>query len=75
MKNLEIILMDFSKSNLDQFIQEDLNIQLNQIRSSHFFDNSKGEDTEFQDITSLEEILSPKGTGTYFCLTLTWGTL
>lgn len=73
MENLEIILMDFNKSNLDQFIKEDLNIQLNQIRSSHFFDNSRGEDTEFQDITSLEEIFSPRGTGNLFLSNLNLG--
>ena len=73
MENLEIILIDFSKSNLDQFIKEDLNIQLNQIRSSHFYDNSRGEDTVFQDITSFEEILSPKGTGNLFLSNLNLG--
>ncbi|MEI2281666.1 hypothetical protein [Paenibacillus polysaccharolyticus] len=73
MESLEIILMDFSKSNLDQFIKEDFNIQLNQIRSSYFYDNSRGEDTEFQDISSLEEILSPRGTGNLFLSNLNLG--
>ena len=73
MESLEIILMDFSKSNLDQFIKEDLNIQLNQICSSRFYDNDRGEDTEFQDITSLEEILFPKGTGNLFLSDLNLG--
>ncbi|QKS60303.1 hypothetical protein HUB98_21915 [Paenibacillus barcinonensis] len=72
-ESLEIILLDFKKSNLDQFIKKDLSIQTNQIRSSHFYDNSRGKDTEFQDITSFEEILSPKGTGNLFLSDLNLG--
>ncbi|UOK64516.1 hypothetical protein [Paenibacillus amylolyticus] len=63
MESLEIILIDFDKNKLDQFIKNDLNIQLDQIKSSHFYDNRSENNIEFQQIESLEEILSPKGTG------------
>ena len=63
MESLEIILIDFNKNNLDRFIKNDLNIQLDHIKSSHFYDNRSENDIEFQQIESLEEILSPKGTG------------
>nr|WP_197997775.1 hypothetical protein [Paenibacillus sp. CFBP 13594] len=56
-------MIDFDKNKLDQFIKNDLNIQLDQIKSSHFYDNRSENDIEFQQIESLEEILSPKGTG------------
>lgn len=63
LESLEIILIDFDKNKLDQFIKNDLNIQVGQIKSSHFYDNRSEKDIEFQQIESLEEILSPKGTG------------
>ncbi|WP_315370775.1 hypothetical protein [Paenibacillus xylanexedens] len=63
MQSLEIILIDFNKNNLDRFIKNDLNIQVDQVKSSHFYDNRSEKDNEFQQIESLEEILSPKGTG------------
>ncbi|OPG95542.1 hypothetical protein B2I21_26095 [Chryseobacterium mucoviscidosis] len=63
MQSLEIILIDFNKNNLDRFIKNDLNIQVDKIKSSHFYDNRSENDIEFQQIESLEEILSPKGTG------------
>lgn len=63
MERLEMILIDFNKNNLDLFIKNDLNIQADRIKSSHFYDNRSENDIEFQQIKSLEEILSPKGTG------------
>lgn len=63
LESLEIILINFNKNNLDQFIKNDLNIQVDQIQSSHFYDSRSENDIEFQQIESLEEILSPKGTG------------
>lgn len=63
MESLEIILIDFNKNSLDRFIKNDLNIQVDRIKSSHFYNNRSERDIEFQQIESLEEILSPKGTG------------
>lgn len=63
LESLEIILIDFNKNILDQFIKNDLNIQVDQIKSSHFYDNRSENDIEFQQIESLEVVLSPKGTG------------
>jgi len=62
-ESLEIILIDFNKNSLDRFIKNDLNIQVDRIKSSHFYNNRSERDIEFQQIESLEEILSPKGTG------------
>lgn len=63
MERLEVILIDFNKNNLDPFIKNDLNIQVERIISSHFYDNRSENDIEFQQIESLENFLSPKGTG------------
>ncbi|WP_306821956.1 hypothetical protein [Paenibacillus sp. BGI2013] len=63
LESLEIILIDFNKNRLDPFIKNDLNIQADQIKSSHFYDNRSENDIEFQQIESLEEVLSSKGTG------------
>lgn len=63
MERLEMILIEFSKNSLDRFIKNDLNIQVDRIKSSHFYDNHSESDIEFQQIESFKEILSPKGTG------------
>ncbi|MGN7411114.1 hypothetical protein [Paenibacillus sp. SAF-068] len=63
MESLEIILIDFNKNNLNQFIKNELNIQVDQIKSSHFYDNYSENDIKFQQIKSFKEVLSPKGTG------------
>jgi hypothetical protein len=63
MERLEMVIIDFNKNSLDRFIKNDLNIQADRIKSSHFYDNRSENDIEFQQIESLEEILSPKGTG------------
>ncbi|MFE6074959.1 hypothetical protein ACFVQB_10835 [Paenibacillus sp. NPDC057886] len=73
MEHLEIILIDFNKSNLDRFIKKDLDIQVDQIKSSHFYDNRSENDIEFQQIESLEEILSPKGSGNLLLSELSLG--
>lgn len=66
MENLEIILEDFRKSELDKFIFEGLKINLSEVKTSHFFDNSSEEDIEFHQIKSFSKVLSPVGTGNVF---------
>ncbi|WP_346773283.1 hypothetical protein [Paenibacillus sp. PAMC 26794] len=73
LESLEIILIDFNKNNLDQFIKNDLNIQVDRIKSSHFYDNRSENDIEFQQIESFEEIFSPKGSGNLLLSELSLG--
>lgn len=66
MENFEIILEDFGKHELDKFVFGELKINSSEVKSSHFFDNSRQEDVEFHQIKSIEEVLSPVGTGNVF---------
>ncbi|AIQ53435.1 hypothetical protein [Paenibacillus sp. FSL R7-0331] len=66
MENLEIILEDFRKDELDRLIFEELRITSSEVKSSHFFDKNNGEDIEFHQIKSFQAILSPIGTGNIF---------
>lgn len=66
MENLEIILEDFRKDELDKLVFEELKITSLDVKSSHFFDKNNGEDVEFHQIKSFQEILSPIGTGNVF---------
>lgn len=66
LENLEIILEDFRKDELDNLIFHELKINLTEIKSSHFFDNNSGADIEFHQIKSFKEVLSPSGTGNVF---------
>ncbi|MNO82234.1 hypothetical protein D3C76_735030 [compost metagenome] len=66
MENLEIILKDFRKDQLDKFIYDELKINSAGVKSSHFFDNNNGADIEFHQIKSFGDILSPIGTGNVF---------
>jgi hypothetical protein len=73
LESVEIILIDFNKNYLNQFIKNDLNIQAERIKSSHFYDNHNESDIEFQQIESFEEILTPKGTGNLLLSELSLG--
>lgn len=65
-ENLEIILENFKKNELDNFIFHELKINPTEVKSSHFFDNNRGSDIEFHQIKSLNKVLSPSGTGNVF---------
>ena len=66
MEYLEIILEEFRKDELDEFISNELKINLAEVKSSHFFDNKHRADIEFHQIKSFREVLSPIGTGNVF---------
>ncbi|MEC0232977.1 hypothetical protein P4H71_01225 [Paenibacillus kribbensis] len=66
MENIEIILEDFRKNELDKLVFDELKINSLEVKSSHFFDNSIEEDIEFHQIKSFQEVLSPSGTGNVF---------
>lgn len=66
MENLEIILEDFRKDELDKLVFEELKITSSEVKSSHFFDKNNEEDIEFHQIKSFQEILFPIGTGNVF---------
>ncbi|WP_410514444.1 hypothetical protein [Paenibacillus sp. BR2-3] len=66
LENLEIILEDFRKDELDKLVFDELKIKSSEVKSSHFFDNSSEEDIEFHQIKSFQEVLSPVGTGNVF---------
>lgn len=63
MENLEVILMEMKKSDLDELIFKELCIVNSCVKSSHFFDNDKGKDLEFHEIKSMLDIFRPNGTG------------
>lgn len=65
LESLEVILEDFRKDELDNFISK-LKINLAEVKSSHFFDNNSGADIEFHQIKSFRDVLSPIGTGNVF---------
>ncbi|GIO32251.1 hypothetical protein J2TS6_33920 [Paenibacillus albilobatus] len=66
MENLEIILEDFRKDELDKLVSDELKLNSSEVKSSHFFDNNSGEDIEFHHIKSFRDVLSPIGTGNVF---------
>ncbi|GMO01609.1 hypothetical protein [Parageobacillus thermoglucosidasius] len=63
MENLEIILLDFRKEEIETLIHEELKLSTLNIKSSHFYDFNSGKDMEFPRVKNMKEILSPKGTG------------
>jgi len=62
-ENIEIVLINFDKCNLDDFIYNELKLHSSRIISSHFYDDKLNKDIEFFQLNSLENILSPIGTG------------
>ncbi|KQL39256.1 hypothetical protein AN960_09820 [Bacillus sp. FJAT-25509] len=73
MENLEIVLVDFPKYNLDKFVFEELNIFIDQVKSSHFFNNKTMKDVSFENISSFENILMPYGSGNIVLKQLDFG--
>ena len=63
MENLEIILCDFNKREIDKLVYNELKLSTIKIKSSHFYDNISEKDLEFFQVKNIEGILSPKGTG------------
>ncbi|MEI3614835.1 hypothetical protein [Pseudogracilibacillus sp. SO30301A] len=63
MENLEIILSDFNKRELNKLVYDELKLSTLTLRSSHFYDNISEEDLDFSQVKNIEKILSPKGTG------------
>lgn len=63
MENLEIVLLDFKKEELETLIHEELKLSTLNIKSSHFYDLNLGKDIEFSQVKNMKEVLSPKGTG------------
>jgi hypothetical protein len=63
LENLEVILTNFSKDEINKFVLEELSLSDLNIKSSHFYDSFSGQDIEFHQIKSIQDILSPVGTG------------
>ncbi|AMA72258.1 hypothetical protein P4S93_17585 [Aneurinibacillus thermoaerophilus] len=63
MENLEIVLLDFKKEELETLIHEELKLSTLNIKSSHFYDLNLGKDIEFSQVKNMKEVLSPTGTG------------
>lgn len=63
MENIEIILSDFNKREIDKLIYNELKLSTLKLRTSHFYDNISEKDLDFFQVNSIEKILSPKGTG------------
>lgn len=73
MEKLEIVLLDFKKRYVNDFIQDELKLSTLRIKSSHFYDNLCKKDLKFDEVKDLKEILSPKGTGHVFLESLDLG--
>lgn len=63
MENIEIILVDIEKDKLDKFVEDRLNTESSEIKSSHFYDMNLEKDLELNELESISSILTPKGTG------------
>lgn len=63
MENIEIILSNFDKKYLSDLIYKEFNLLNMEIISSRFYDCNLERDVSFSEIKSIEQILSPKGTG------------
>ncbi|MBA4602109.1 hypothetical protein [Thermoactinomyces mirandus] len=63
MDNIEIVIKDFRKENINSFIYEELRLPALTIKSSHFYDHQSERDLEFAQVKNMKKILSPKGTG------------
>lgn len=63
MENIELIFQDIEVDDLERLLFQELLMQRNKIKRSHFYDNLNEKDLEFHDIASLEEYYSKSGTG------------
>lgn len=63
MENLEIVLEDINKNDIDKLVYEGLELSTLKIKHSNFYDNDSKTDIEFSQVKSVKEVLSPKGTG------------
>ncbi|RSK53092.1 hypothetical protein [Bacillus canaveralius] len=63
MENLEIILSDFDKEEIQTLVYDDLKLSTLTVKSSHFYDSRLGKDMYFFEVKSIQEIFAPKGTG------------
>ncbi|GKV54999.1 hypothetical protein NCCP2222_09460 [Sporosarcina sp. NCCP-2222] len=63
MENLEIILTDFNKKDINKLVYDEFNLASLKIISSHFYDRKLKKDLVFSRVKDVEEILSPTGTG------------
>jgi hypothetical protein len=61
--NFEIVFKNFNKEKLDNFIELELLNAKNKLRYSNFFDNIKKKDLTIENISSVSNILSPRGCG------------
>lgn len=63
MENLEVILIDFPKERLDELVHNELDLKGMNIKSSHFYDQTTGNDLEIGQVASMQDTLTPSGSG------------
>lgn len=63
MENMEIILVDFTKTSIDVLVFDELGLRDTLVSGSHFYDNRTQADVQWGQIESLTAVLSPKGSG------------
>lgn len=63
LENLEIIISDLLKNELNDFIKHEINKNPVHFKSSHFYNSEENRDLTFHEVMDFERILSPKGTG------------
>jgi len=62
-ENIEIIILNFKTVDLDNFIFNELNILNQEIKSSHFYNNTECQDMELFQVKSLTELFTKPNTG------------
>lgn len=63
MDNIEIIISDIYKKDLNKFVINEIKKSDLNLRSSHFYCHVENKDLTFEEISDFEKVLSPNGTG------------
>ncbi|MDF2942455.1 MAG: hypothetical protein K0S01_1313 [Herbinix sp.] len=71
--NIEIIIENINRIELDNIIFKELNLDRRKIKSSHFYDEMKKEDINMDIISSLKEFYTTSGTGNIYIKELDLG--
>lgn len=63
MENLEIVISNIDKKDLNKFIIHEIIKNDINLKSSHFYCNDENKDLTFEEINDFEKVLSPRGSG------------
>mgnify|MGYP006922399192 FL=1 len=66
MDNVEIILKNVARKNIEKVFFNSLVFDIKNIISSHFFDKEKNVDMEYQNVKSLNKYFDTSGAGNLY---------